>query len=60
MATLRRSAEQHRSALGRLERLLHHSGGIFFGVDLEQQLQLATQLVKMVLKIDDIISPTEY
>jgi hypothetical protein len=42
MATLRRSAEQHRSALGRLERLLHHSGGIFFGVDLEQQLQLAS------------------
>jgi len=26
----------------------------------QQQLQLATQLVKMVLKIDDIISPTEY
>jgi predicted kinase len=39
---LRRSAEQHRSALDRLERLLHHSGGIFFGGDLEQQLQLAS------------------
>jgi T-complex protein 1 subunit epsilon len=26
----------------------------------QQQLQLATKLVKMVLKIDDIISPTEY
>ena len=39
---LRRSAEQHRSALARLERLLHHSGGIYFGTDLEQQLQLAS------------------
>jgi T-complex protein 1 subunit epsilon len=26
----------------------------------QQQLMLATQLVKMILKIDDIISPTEY
>ena len=39
---LRRSAEQHRSALARLERLLHHSGGIYLGTDLEQQLQLAS------------------
>jgi len=39
---LRRSAEKNQSALARLERLLHHSGGIFFGSDLEQQLQLAS------------------
>ena len=26
----------------------------------QQQLQLATQLVKMVLKIDDIIQPSEF
>jgi hypothetical protein len=39
---LRRSAEHHRSALARLERLLHHSGGIYFGADLEQQLALAS------------------
>ena len=26
----------------------------------QQQMQLATQLVKMILKIDDIIQPSEY
>ncbi len=26
----------------------------------QEQLMLATQLVKMILKIDDIISPTQY
>lgn len=39
---LRRSAVEHQASLQRLERLLHHSGGIYFGTDLEQQLQLAS------------------
>jgi len=26
----------------------------------QQQMLLATQLVKMILKIDDVISPAEY
>jgi hypothetical protein len=39
---LRRSADDHNAALVRLERLLHHSGGIYFGADLEQQLAIAS------------------
>ena len=39
---LRRSSEQHAAAINRLERLLHHSGGIYFGSDLEQQLAVAS------------------
>ncbi len=39
---LRRSPEEHSAALIRLERLLHHSGGIYFGADLEQQLAIAS------------------
>jgi hypothetical protein len=39
---LRRTAEEHRSALERLDRLLHHSGGVYFGSDLEQQLAVAS------------------
>ena len=39
---LRRSQEEHSAALARLERLLHHSGGIYFGADLEQQLAIAS------------------
>ncbi len=39
---LRRSAEQHSAAINRLEHLLHHSGGIYFGSDLEQQLVVAS------------------
>jgi hypothetical protein len=39
---LRRSPEEHATALARLERLLHHSGGIYFGSDLEQQLAIAS------------------
>ncbi len=39
---LRRSPEEHATAINRLERLLHHSGGIYFGSDLEQQLALAS------------------
>ncbi|MFM7085526.1 MAG: AAA family ATPase [Cyanobium sp.] len=39
---LRRSDEAHTSAVTRLERLLHHSGGIHFGRDLEQQLAIAS------------------
>jgi predicted kinase len=38
---LRRNADSHGAALRRLERLLHHSGGIYFGIDLEQQRQIA-------------------
>ena len=37
---LRRSSGSHAAALKRLERLLHHSGGIYFGTDLEQQRQI--------------------
>jgi hypothetical protein len=39
---LRRSNDEHSAALARLERLLHHSGGIYFGADLEQQLAIAS------------------
>jgi hypothetical protein len=39
---LRRSPEEHAAAISRLERLLHHSGGIYFGADLEQQLAIAS------------------
>ncbi len=39
---LRRSSEEHGAAITRLERLLHHSGGIYFGSDLEQQLAIAS------------------
>jgi predicted kinase len=38
---LRRSPEEHAAALARLERLLHHSGGIYFGSELDQQLAVA-------------------
>ena len=38
----RRSDEAHRQALRRLELLLHHSGGIYFGHDLKTQLRLAS------------------
>lgn len=35
--------------------------GIFEGLNSKkQQIQLATQVVKMILKIDDVISPLEY
>jgi hypothetical protein len=37
----RRSDEAHSQALRRLELLLHHSGGIYFGSDLKTQLRLA-------------------
>ena len=43
---LRRNSEQHADALNRLERLLHHSGGIYFGSDLEQQLAVASRSVQ--------------
>ena len=39
---LRRNPEQHAAAINRLKRLLHHSGGIYFGSDLEQQLAVAS------------------
>jgi ferric-dicitrate binding protein FerR (iron transport regulator) len=38
----RRSDEAHSQALRRLELLLHHSGGIYFGSDLKTQLRLAS------------------
>jgi hypothetical protein len=38
----RRSDEAHSQALRRLELLLHHSGGIYFGNDLKTQLRLAS------------------
>jgi len=35
--------------------------GIFEGLNSKkQQIQLATQVVKMILKIDDVMSPLEY
>ncbi len=35
--------------------------GIFEGLNSKkQQIQLATQVVKMILKIDDVITPLEY
>ncbi len=40
---LRRSPERQHAALQRLERLLHHSGGIFFGDDIKAQLTLASR-----------------
>ena len=43
---LRRSPEEHSAAITRLERLLHCSGGIYFGSDLEQQLALASPAAK--------------
>lgn len=39
---LHRSDGAHAAALSRLDRLLHCSGGIFFGEDLEQQLAMAS------------------
>jgi predicted kinase len=39
---LRRSPDEHAAALARLERLLHYSGGIYFGSDLDQQLAVAS------------------
>ena len=41
---LRRSPERQHAALQRLERLLHHSGGIHFGDDIKAQLALASRL----------------
>jgi predicted kinase len=38
----RRSDDAHSQALRRLELLLHHSGGIYFGNDLKAQLRLAS------------------
>jgi predicted kinase len=39
---LRRSVERQQVALRRLERLLHHTGGIYFGDDIAAQLALAS------------------
>jgi predicted kinase len=43
---LRRSSDEHAAAITRLERLLHHSGGIYFGSDLEQQLAVASPSIQ--------------
>ena len=40
---LRRSPERQHAALQRLERLLHHSGGIHFGDDIKSQPALASR-----------------
>ena len=35
--------------------------GVYEGLNAKkQQIQLATQVVKMILKIDDVISPDNY
>jgi hypothetical protein len=39
---LRRSSDEHAAAVNRLECLLHRSGGIYFGADLEPQLAIAS------------------
>ena len=39
---LARSPERHRHAVQRLERLLHHCGGLYFGDNLDAQLALAS------------------
>ena len=44
---LRRSPEEHGAAITRLERLLHHSGGIYFGDDLTAQLRLASSTPRL-------------
>jgi hypothetical protein len=41
-ALLARSPERHQRAVRRLERLLHHCGGLYFGEDLEAQLALTS------------------
>ena len=41
-AGMRRSSDDHISAVERLERLLHYSGGIYFGNDLDQQIAIAS------------------
>ena len=46
----RRSDEAHRQALRRLELLLHHSGGIYFGNDLKPQLRLASPNARIRVK----------
>ena len=43
----RRTDEAHAQALQRLEQLLHHSGGIYFGHDLQAQLRLASPNARM-------------
>ncbi len=42
---LHRSIEEHHNSLNRLEKLLHYSGGIYFGEDLTQQLAIADQSI---------------
>jgi len=44
---LRRNPEQHAAAIHRLERLLHQSGGIYFGSDREQQLAVASSSAQL-------------
>jgi hypothetical protein len=41
-ADLRRSAAEHGSAVARLERLLHHCGGLYLGEDLAEQQAIAS------------------
>ncbi|MFZ4566908.1 MAG: AAA family ATPase [Prochlorococcaceae cyanobacterium] len=44
---MRRSDDDHAEALRRLDLLLHHSGGIYFGDDLEAQLRLASPSARL-------------
>jgi len=46
----RRSEEQRTAAFARLETLLHLSGGIYFGTDLEAQLQLCSPTARVRAK----------
>ncbi|WP_322757421.1 AAA family ATPase [Synechococcus sp. CBW1107] len=44
---LRRSPEEHRRSLQRVERLLHHCGGIDFGEELAPQLAIASSSARL-------------
>ena len=46
----RRGDEAHSQALRRLELLLHHSGGIYFGSDIKSQLRLTSPNVQLRAK----------
>jgi len=49
-AGYRRSDEAHANALERLQTLLHCSGGIYFGTDLDAQLQLCSPTARVRAK----------
>jgi predicted kinase len=47
----RRNDAAHRQGLRRLETLLHHSGGIYFGDDLEAQLRLCNPRTRQLVTL---------